>query len=168
MIVAVIGVVAVVAADVAVVGVVAVAVLSFWACDCRQQLLGNTEDLLCFLKCCRALGQNPPFWLPGWSYFDCTFLWVSCLDCSSLSSILDCSLAKSTQGAFHSKVLRNTPRRASMHLGQKTNLTPASAQDHANSVTMFCPTSSHDSFPHASSHSTLMPWTPWPFSLPLF
>ena len=47
MIVAVIGVVAVVAADVAVVGVVAVAVLSFWACDCRQQLLGNSEALTC-------------------------------------------------------------------------------------------------------------------------
>ena len=155
MIVAVIGVVAVVAADVAVVGVVAVAVLSCWACDCRQQLLGNAEDL----KCCRALGQNPPFWLPGWSYFHCTFLWASCLDCSSLSSILDCSLAKGTPKVLANTPRPRTPRRESMHLGQKTNLTLARAQDSATMCAVRCAVL-------CSSNSTLMP--SWPFSLPLF
>ena len=113
---------------VAVVAVVAVLIFGP-ACVWGQQLLGNTEDP----RSCRALLQNRARWLPGGSYLDCSLPGVSYIDCRSLGSYFDCSLAKSAQGTSEAKVLGCTRASEPMHLGP-ANLTPASAQDNANSV----------------------------------
>ena len=132
---------------VAVVAVVAVLIFGP-ACVWGQQLLGNTEDP----RSCRALLQNRARWLPGGSYLDCSLPGVPYIDCRSLGSYFDCSLAKSAQGTSEAKVLGCTRASEPMHLGP-ANLTPASAQDN---VLMQLSSELHQHLPEAASEATTL------------